>query len=66
MKRKWIIATVISHLINLARTYFVRVLMSFGAIVLDIQLNKIQLKIGKISLVLRMRKNSFIIFVKWF
>ena len=43
MKRKWIIATVISHLINLARTYFVRVLMSFGAIVLDIQLNKIQL-----------------------
>ena len=32
MKRKWIIATVISHLINLARTYFVRVLMSFGAI----------------------------------
>ena len=66
MKRKWIIATVISHLINLARTYFVRVLMSFGAIVLDIQLNKIQLKIGKISLVPRMWKNLFIIFVKWF
>ncbi len=65
MKRKWIIATFISHIINLARAYFVRILVNFGKIVLDIQWNKICLKVGKIRLVLRMRKKSLIVFVKW-
>ena len=63
--RSWIIASIFLHFINLARNYFTRILMDFGNIVLDIQWNKIRLKVAKINLVLRMRKKSLIIYVKW-
>ena len=61
--RSWITASIFLRFINLARNYFTRILMDFGNIVLDIQWNKIRLKVAKINLVLRMRKKSLIIYV---